>query len=210
MQDFTKVSLELPWPFIILICGKTGSGKTERVISWIRNRDKLFDQRFDKILYVYNQPQQKLTDISREVPMLELCNDIYKVESKLDPKKRNWVIYDDFLTSMEEDRKTNLFIRHFVTVKAHHLNCCTTILIQNYTPNNFKSVILNLTHLIIYRNLRDIRPINNISSQVFGNSTFISECMKDQANDKFAFVCIDFSGSEELRCRNFFIESDQC
>lgn len=208
MEDFTKISFELPWPHITLLCAPTNAGKTNRVISWIRNRNSLYEKKFDKIIYVYNQSQQKLLDLEQEVPELELCDNLYCVEEKLDPLKKNWVIYDDMLTFFEEDRKANLFIRNFVTVKSHHLNCCTTILIQNYMPKNLRTVVLNLTHLVLFRNFRDIRPINAISLQVYGNQSFLAECMKDEASDKFSFICLDFSSGEVLRCRNFFISSD--
>lgn len=210
MEDFTPITVELPSNFIILVCGATNCGKTERVLSWIRNRKLLENgKKFDKIIYVYNQIQQKLIDIEKEIPELELCDNMFEVENRIDSSKKQWVIFDDFLTTMEENRDANLFIRNFVTVKAHHLNCSTTILIQNYMPKNLRTVVLNLTHLILYRNFRDVRPINTISSQVFGNPSFLSDAMKDQAGEKFSFVCLDFFASEQVRCRNFLISTDR-
>ena len=136
--------------FRMLICGNSGSGKTNLLYHMLM-KPLLY---YDRIhLYAKNLEQQKykdmiqtLTDISNSVGYNVLvCNndDIIPVEELKDDDAQKIVIFDDFIC--EKNQKP--LIDYFIC--GRHKNCSVIYLSQSFykTP---KDIRLNCSHFCVY------------------------------------------------------------
>ena len=136
--------------FRMLICGNSGSGKTNLLYHMLM-KPLLY---YDRIhLYVKNLEQQKykdmlqtLTDISNSVGYNVLVcsnDDIIPVEELKDDDAQKIVIFDDFICEKNQKPLIDYFIR------GRHKNCSVIYLSQSFykTP---KDIRLNCSHFCVY------------------------------------------------------------
>ena len=136
--------------FRMLICGNSGSGKTNLLYHMLM-KPLLY---YDRIhLYAKNLEQQKykdmlqtLTDISNSVGYNVLVcsnDDIIPVEELKDDDAQKIVIFDDFICEKNQKPLIDYFIR------GRHKNCSVIYLSQSFykTP---KDVRLNCSHFCVY------------------------------------------------------------
>ena len=136
--------------FRMLICGNTGSGKTNRLYHMLLKPLLYYDQIH---LYAKNLEQakykdmiQKLNDISNSVgyDVIVYSNDqIVPVESLMDDESQKIVIFDDFICDKNQKPLIDYFIR------GRHKNCSVIYLSQSFykTP---KDIRLNCSHFCVY------------------------------------------------------------
>ena len=137
--------------FRMLICGNSGSGKTNLLYHMLM-KPLLY---YDRIhLYAKNLEQQKykdmiqtLTDISNSVGYNVLVcssDEIIPVEELKDDDAQKIVIFDDFLC---EKKKQKPLINYFI--RGRHKNCSVIYLSQSFykTP---KDIRLNCSHFCVY------------------------------------------------------------
>ena len=131
--------------FRMLICGNSGSGKTNLLYHMLM-KPLLY---YDRIhLYAKNLEQQKykdmlqtLTDISNSVGYNVLVcsnDDIIPVEELKDEDAQKMVIFDDFICEKNQKPLIDYFIR------GRHKNCSVIYLSQSFykTPKIFDSIAL--------------------------------------------------------------------
>ena len=136
--------------FRMLICGNSGSGKTNLLYHMLM-KPLLY---YDRIhLYAKNLEQQKykdmlqtLTDISNSVGYTVLVcsnDDIIPVEELKDDDAQKIVIFDDFICEKNQKPLIDYFIR------GRHKNCSVIYLSQSFykTP---KDIRLNCSHFCVY------------------------------------------------------------
>ena len=136
--------------FRMLICGNSGSGKTNLLYHMLM-KPLLY---YDRIhLYAKNLEQQKykdmlqtLTDISNSVGYNVLVcsnDDIIPVEELKDDDAQKIVIFDDFICEKNQKPLIDYFIR------GRHKNCSVIYLSQSFykTP---KDIRLNCSHFCVY------------------------------------------------------------
>ena len=136
--------------FRMLICGNSGSGKTNLLDHMLIKPLLYYDQIH---LYAKNleQPKykdmiKKLTDISDSVgyDVILYSNDlIVPVESLMDDESQKIVIFDDFICDKNQKPLIDYFIR------GRHKNCSIIYLSQSFykTP---KDIRLNCSHFCVY------------------------------------------------------------
>ena len=136
--------------FRMLICGNSGSGKTNLLYHMLMKPLLYYDQIH---LYAKNLEQlkykdmiKKLTDISDSVgyDVILYSNDlIVPVESLKDDESQKIVIFDDFICDKNQKPLIDYFIR------GRHKNCSVIYLSQSFykTP---KDIRLNCSHFCVY------------------------------------------------------------
>ena len=136
--------------FRMLICGNSGSGKTNLLYHMLMQPLLYYDQIH---LYAKNLEQQKykdmiqkLTDISDNVgyDVIVYDNDqIVPVDSLIDDESQKIVIFDDFIC----DKNQKPLIEYFIG--GRHKNCSVIYLSQSFykTP---KDICLNCSHFCVY------------------------------------------------------------
>ena len=136
--------------FRMLICGNSGSGKTNMIYHMLMKPLVYYDQIH---LYGKNLEQQKYQDmISKfdEISQLVgynvlVCSndDIVPVENLMDDTAQKIVIFDDYVCDKNQKPLIDYFIR------GRHKNCSVIYLSQSFygTPKNIR---LNCSHFCIY------------------------------------------------------------
>ena len=133
-------------PFRMLICGNSGSGKSNLLYHM------LMKQVHQVHLYGKNLEQEKykhmietMNDISRQVgyDIIHYNNDEIKPVDSLDSDSQKIVIFDDFIC----DKNRKPLIDYFI--QGRHKNCSVIYLSQSFykTP---KDIRLNCSHYVIY------------------------------------------------------------
>ena len=136
--------------FRMLICGNSGSGKTNMLYHMLMKPLLFYDQIH---LYGKNLEQQKyqdmistFDDISQSVGYNVLVcsnDDIVPVENLMDHTAQKIVIFDDYVCDKNQKPLIDYFIR------GRHKNCSIIYLSQSFygTP---KDIRLNCSHFCIY------------------------------------------------------------
>ena len=136
--------------FRMLICGGSGSGKTNLLYHMLTKPLVYFDQIH---LYAKNLEQDKyknmmnkFDEISQQVGYdVLVCsnNDIAPVENIMEDKAQKIVIFDDYVCDKNQKPLVDYFIR------GRHKNCSVIYLSQSFygTP---KDIRLNCSHFCVY------------------------------------------------------------
>ena len=183
--------------FRMLICGNSGSGKTNLLYHMLM-RPLLF---YDQIhLYAKNLDQQKyqdmisnFDDISQSVGYNVLVcsnDDIVPVENLMDNTAQKIVIFDDFVREKNQKPLIDYFIR------GRHKNCSIIYLSQSFygTP---KDIRLNCSHFCIYE-----FPSSNERNLISRELGVDKEQYINATNKPYSFLYVD--KPKKLIRRNFY------
>ena len=168
----------------MLICGFSGSGKTNTFMHMIYNF--LY---YDKIyLYAKNLEQSKYQNllnmfepISNDIgyDIIEASNDQIIPVSELTDDNQKLVIFDDFVCKNNQKPLIDYFIRGW------HKNCNVIYLSQSYykTP---KDNTLNCSHFCIYE-----FPSTNEKSLLCCENNTPKEAYEKATKDQYSFIYVD-------------------
>ena len=196
------------WPFRLLICGGTGSGKTNLLLNLI------FKYLYYNKIYIYakdltESKYQMLQDFFKEVDGVirekteeedfqiatfsSSKDDIINVDD-LDKEYQNLVVFDDFVTEADQHLIEDLFIR------SRKKNCSLIYLTQSYfsTP---KDIRLQCNYFVFYNisNERELSDIQRDHCLDINKDTF-KAYFKEATSEIYNFFLID-KKTKELRFR---------
>ena len=183
--------------FRMLICGNSGSGKTNMLYHMLMKPLLFYDQIH---LYGKNLEQQKyqdmistFDDISKSVGYNVLVcsnDDIVPVENLMDNTAQKIVIFDDFVCDKNQKPLIDYFIR------GRHKNCSVIYLSQSFygTP---KVIRLNCSHFCIYE-----FPSSNERNLISRELGVDKEQYINATNKPYSFLYVD--KPKKLIRRNFY------
>ena len=183
--------------FRMLICGNSGSGKTNMLYHMLMKPLLFYDQIH---LYGKNLEQQKyqdmistFDDISQSVGYNVLVcsnDDIVPVENLMDNTAQKIVIFDDFVCDKNQKPLIDYFIR------GRHKNCSIIYLSQSFygTP---KDIRLNCSHFCIYE-----FPSSNERNLISRELGVNKEQYINATNKPYSFLYVD--KPKKLIRRNFY------
>ena len=177
-------------PFRMLICGNSGSGKTNLLYHMLMKPLVYFDQVH---LYGTNLEQEKYKRmINRQVgyDILHYNNDEIKPVDSLDSDSPKIVIFDDFIC----DKNQKPLIDYFI--QGRHKNCSAIYLSQSLykTP---KDIRLNCSHYVVY----DF-PSNNERNLISRELNVTKDQYEKATKKPYSFLYID--KPKKLIKRNFY------
>ena len=184
---------------LMMVVGPSGSGKTRLVAELIIKQKKLFYPCFDKIIYVY-QHWQKIYDelhnnLGTGISFIQGL-DWSKINSTPD-KARLLIVFDDVYTDASQQEE----FLHLV-ISGRHKNQHAIILKHNLyqKSRNSKTIDLNVTHMLLQKNPRDILQIDVLGRQL-GNRKLVLSAYKLATKEPFGHLLIDLDPrcSEHLR-----------
>ena len=183
--------------FRMLICGGSGSGKTNLLYHMLMKPLVYYDQIH---LYGKNLEQQKyqdmistFDDISQSVGYNVLVcsnDDIVPVENLMDDTAQKIVIFDDYVCDKNQKPLIDYFIR------GRHKNCSIIYLSQSFygTP---KDIRLNCSHFCVYE-----FPSSNERNLISRELGVDKEQYINATNKPYSFLYVD--KPKKLIRRNFY------
>jgi len=181
----------------MLICGGSGSGKTDFLYHMLMKPLVCYDQIH---LYAKNLEQDKYQNMINKFNEISqsmgydvlVCsnNDIVPVENLMDDSSQKKVIFDDFVCDKNQKPLIDFFIR------GRHKNCSAIYLSQSFygTP---KDIRLNCSHFCVYE-FPSCKESSLISRELgVGKEDYIKATKKP-----FSFLYVD--KPKKLIKRNFF------
>ena len=183
--------------FRMLICGGSGSGKTNLIYHMLMKPLVYYDQIH---LYGKNLEQQKyqdmistFDDISQSVGYNVLVcsnDDIVPVENLMDDTAQKIVIFDDYVCDKNQKPLIDYFIR------GRHKNCSIIYLSQSFygTP---KDIRLNCSHFCVYE-----FPSSNERNLISRELGVDKEQYINATNKPYSFLYVD--KPKKLIRRNFY------
>ena len=144
--------LKLTSPASFLVCGPSCSGKTYWVFRFIKNRNEIFTEKIERVLYFNDTYQKKFNDYLNDnefiqgIPTLEI----------LKLADRSLLVLDD-LMHYPQDLITKIF-----TLYAHHFNFSVIFTAQNLFNKNIRKISLN-SHFVVYLKTVAMRPKSKAS-----------------------------------------------
>ena len=183
--------------FRMLICGNSGSGKTNMLYHMLMKPLLFYDQIH---LYGKNLEQQKyqdmistFDDISQSVGYNVLVcsnDDIVPVENLMDDTAQKIVIFDDYVCDKNQKPLIDYFIR------GRHKNCSVIYLSQSFygTP---KDIRLNCSHFCVYE-----FPSSNERNLISRELGVDKEQYINATNKPYSFLYVD--KPKKLIRRNFY------
>ena len=197
------------WPYIpdhpyrILIIGGLGSGKTNALLSLIKNQsdtDKIYlyakDPYEAKYQFLINKGERVgINCLNDPKTFIEYFNDMHKVDKNIDnysPDKENKVliVFDDMIADMINNKKLNSIVTELF-ISGRKLNISLVFITQSYFKVP-KDVRLNTTHVFIMKipNKRELIQIAINHSSDINTGDFI-EIYRKCTDKPYSFLVID-------------------
>ena len=184
--------------FRMLICGNSGSGKTNTLVHMLLKPLVYYDKMY---LFAKNLEQSKYQVLSQKLEkiakknkisvedILESSNDQVIPVDTLDSDTQKIVIFDDYVC----ERNQNDIINYFI--QGRHKNCCVIYLSQSYykTP---KDIRLNCSHYIFFAT-----PVNRELGMLSKEQDVSKEQYKKATDKQYDFLYLD--RPRKLTKRNF-------
>ena len=173
----------------MIIAAPSNSGKTTFVYNLLKTKNA-FTKPVDKILYCYGIYQPLFDKFKKTFDNIEfhegLPDDLPK------NNKHFLLILDDLQNDVINNYKAQLFF----TQGAHHL-CMTVIFITHnaFAQGKFsRTISLNATYMILFRNMRDGQQIVNLGKQMYpGKNQILVEAYTDATAVPYNPLIIDMS-----------------
>ena len=172
---------QIKTPCRLAISGPSESGKSRFLSKLLQNREHVFTESFDRIIYSYPKTDksnstrefiEKLQDIST---MIEIFQGIPDIKSMLGDEKVLVIIDDQSELVMNDSDILSVCFVH-----SHHANLSLVFTVQNLflKSTHGKSISRNLTGLIVFKNLADVISIQYTSLNVLGKRLFLEKCFE--------------------------------
>ena len=204
----TEDDLKISAPFRKLVGGPSQSGKTVYLKNFIKNLDKIVNFKIHKIVFCYSIFQPIYHDIAQSdsrVIFVEGLPETLHEDYLSPPEMADLVILDDLMTQLSESK----FLCDAFTKFSHHYGYSLIITSQNlfYPGKYWRTISLNCSIFVIFRNWRDQRVIKTLAMQMFPSGNGAKNlCLAYEdavSSSPHAYLFINLLGScnESLRFR---------
>ena len=191
IEELDNVFPRFKSPATICMSGVSGSGKTTLIYRILRERNTLFENAINNILYCYAVHQPIFTEIANEIPNIEFHDgmpDEELISNFSDLQHHNLIILDDMMEIIVK----SVAAQNLATKYSHHKNISTLYISQNLFVQGkcSKSISINTHYFIIMCNPRDIKQVNTLANQT-GLGIILNESYKDCVlNKKYGYLVL--------------------
>jgi len=193
-------------PFRMLICGSSGSGKTQTLLNLIHNMPDTFEsitittKNKDEPLYNFLDERYG----KKGIKVQEIDKDGLPDLDKFDKTQQHLLVMDDLVGEKNQKPMEQFFIR------ARKKNCSLIYISQSYyaVPKMIRN---NLTYLII-KQVSSMKNLLMISREYdLGiDKKQLTSMYNDATKDKKGFLLIDLEGDPNKKFRKNFDEYYDC
>lgn len=190
---------EISTPFRMVLAGPTGSGKTQLVRKLLK-RPELFYPKFPKTVnYFFN---------GNDPPFQDETIRFYNRKPTMEDMDFNTVIIvDDWMNQIQKhDDLSSLF-----TVHSRHNNVSVFLMVQNFFHPHIRTLTLNASHIVLFKNPRDTLSIQNIARQMFPKRTnYLVSAYADATTRPHGYLVINTTQKqdEDFRLTSSFLPEE--
>ena len=180
--------IEIDFPASFLICGPSCCQKTHWVFRFIENRNEIFTEKIERILYFSDTYQKKFDEYLNKIEFIQetLTLEILKLAD------RCLLVLDD-LMHYPQDLITKIF-----TVDAHHFNFSVIFTAQNLFNKNIHKILLNSHFVVLFKNCPNATQIQHFLRQAFPHKTkAVYEAYKNAVATPRGYLMLDFRPDTE-------------
>ena len=182
--------------FSCIVAGPSQCGKTQFTIRLIRHANEVIDPPPERILWCYSVYQSTFDQLAN---LGVQFNEGLPELSTLDGKQRTLLILDDLM------HETDCRVTKIFTKISHHMNVSVVYLVQNLFNSGNKearTISLNTSYMIIFRNPRDASQIAILAKQMYpGRSKALIESFNDATSTPYSYLMIDLKADTDDRYR---------
>jgi Poxvirus A32 protein len=191
-DEIQKRFLMLRHPFTSIVCGPTGSGKTDLIRAIINSHVETIyielNDRYLNVLWCFGVYQDQY-----EIPLSNTIITYYKgipSAAEIASIRPDVIVFDDLQLEVADNPEiSNLFTRG-----SHHLNISVFLLVQNLFQKGkaMRNSSLNAQYIFLLKNVRDRRQIITFASQMFpGDTKHFMESYNLATGSNFGYLLID-------------------
>lgn len=191
-------------PFTCVVAGPTQSGKTSWVVKLLEEKQFLFSESPQNVVWCYGVWQSSYDEMGHLVN--KWVEGLPKMED-FDPAVNNLVIIDDLMA--ETDQR----ITHLFTKGSHHHNVSIIYLVQNlfHKGKEHRTISLNAHYLVIFKNPRDANQISHLAKQMYpGKIKFLQDAFRDATSTPYGYLLLDLKQTtpDDLRVRTHIFQAE--
>lgn len=211
-------------PFTLIISGSTGTGKTQWLMRFITNIERLVTPPPRSILYCYGEMNNNTLSLTRQestttagfgndgrisirtyngVPPESLIKD--EAERS---EGRTLLVLDDLMTNLKASFLDTLFTRG-----SHNWGVSVALVTQHLFTKELRVARNNAHYLCLMRNPSGELQIRNLASQCFpAKLPYFMEAYRDATAEQFSYLIVDMhpSTDDRLRLRTQIFPQETC
>lgn len=204
MDDVEDFDFRLRHPFGAILSGPSCSGKTYFVKTLMYNSHKMCSVKFDRYVFIYGCWQPIYDELMRvfDIKFIDGIPETLNDDSLFPDNKKTLLVIDDLM----DHASSNPEVARLFTQYIHHKSISVLFLIQNlyFQGKGTRTISLNASYLIIFKNPRDKHQISFLGRQMYpGESKFFIEAYKDATGIPYGYLLIDYKTDtpEKFRLR---------
>lgn len=171
----------------MIVSGPSSAGKSVFVRKLIENSSKLFEKKFEKIIWC-NKEQNAMPKNLKNIEYInELPNDFENSSGK-----SMLIVLDDMMT----DSNSSLKICELFTKHSHHRNLSVILISQNifHQGRYCRDISLNAKYIVLFKNPRDKTQFNHLARQIYPeNAVALQRLYKEITQPAHSYLFIDLT-----------------
>ena len=186
------------------ISGCTNSGKTTWVYKLLQNLKGMYTENPpQQILYCYGVYQPLFDEMEKTIPNLTFQQGLPSsnmLDELTTDGLHSLVILDDLMNHVTQ----SLDMETLFTQGCHHRGLSCIFIMQNLHQQGktARTIALNTTYLILFRNVRDASQITHLARQMYpGQAHSLVEIYRDCTKEPYSYLVIDMSPQSEDKYR---------
>jgi hypothetical protein len=179
----------------MILCGATGSGKTQWLIKFLNNYSDMIEPTPNKILYCYGEMNDTIINLKNKG--IETFNGMPDQDMLQAQEKPLLLILDDLMLNVNKDFLDLLFTRG-----SHNWNVSVIFVTQSLYGRDIKTARANAHYLVLMRNPSAQLHIRTVGSQLFPRRlNYFMESYDDATQKPFSYLLINMhpNAPENLR-----------
>lgn len=194
-MDVIESSTNVPFPFpaasTVYVAGPSRSGKSYLLSKILHNRQDMFSEKVDRVLYCYGVWGEYLQHIEKNgVNLNHGLPSEEEIADFADSSSHTLLILDDLISEIAR----NAWVQDLFTRLSHHKNMSIMWVSQNIynQGKHMRTIALNCTHIILFKNPRDCQQIATLGRQL-GNSKLLQCAYSDATAKPHGYILIDLT-----------------
>lgn len=195
-MEIIEARRAVPFPFTnasgMLFAGISNSGKSYMVKQILRHRDVVFEQKPERVLYIYGIWGKYLEELEADGCILcEGLPDVNEILKFARQYTNAIIVIDDCMTALS----TCTYTADLFTKICHHTSCTIMILLQSLFPpgRDMRTLTMNANYVFLFKSPRSLQQASEFGRQIGLYKTVRSAFLDIMAQDGYKYLLIDMT-----------------